>query len=248
MKIIDIHAHWGKWFFPIYLTDTESILAKMRRENIEKIIFSSLKGLVYDFREGNKELKKVLDRESSFYGWVEVNPHYPKESFEEMERYLPLDKFVGLGELYSNGYVDSKVDSPGYRKILEKLLDFPRKTRVLFHCTGQENVGRLIRLAKEFSQIIFILAHANIDLEIFGKEVKDISNLYFEISGANPPFNRIEELVNHMGTEKIFFGSDLNLLNPATFIGRVKDSAISPREREAIFYYNALRIFRELNI
>jgi predicted TIM-barrel fold metal-dependent hydrolase len=55
---------------------------------------------------------------------------------------------------------------------------------------------------------------------------------------------KLEEAVDKAGAEKIMFGSDLTLLNPAHTIGMVMDAEISENDKEKIFYLNAKRVFR----
>ena len=96
VPIIDAHAHYGKWFFPIRMNNMQSFEMLMQRFNMEAAVCSSSKAVVYDFVEGNMELHQALDPSSGVYGYVTINPNYSDLSKKEIEKYLGLPEFKGV--------------------------------------------------------------------------------------------------------------------------------------------------------
>ena len=244
MKIIDVHTHLGKWFFPIEKTSIDNFLRIMDKNEIEVSVLSSTRSIVYDFQEGNKELAQAIKDRPNLLGYLFLNPNYLKESFDEMDKYLNEEKFVGLGELYDQGYIGSQtLDCDGHKRILERLLEkFPQRL-VLFHCWANNGVSRLLEVARESLEIKFLAGHmGNPDWEEAVERFREMENVYLEICSSSPVRGKIETAVETVGAERVVFGSDSSLINPAFIIGMVVDSEIREEDKEKIFYLNAERL------
>ena len=97
MRPIDVHAHYGKWPFPIPERDAEGLLRLMDESGIETCLLSSALAIVYDMREGNRRLAEAIRPcHPRLRGYVTVNANYLTESCEEMHRYLDGERFVGV--------------------------------------------------------------------------------------------------------------------------------------------------------
>ncbi len=241
MKIIDLHTHLGKWFIPIEKVSVDDFLRIMEKNGIEISVLSSSRAVVYDFRAGNRELAQAIRPRQGLLGYVFVNPNYLKESFAEMDKYLSEEKFVGLGELYDGSYIGNQaLNCDGHRRILERLLEkFPQRL-VLFHCWAKNGISRLLEIAREFPDINFIAGHmGNPDWETAAEEFRKVENVYLEICSSSPIRGKIETVAEKIGAERVVFGSDSSLINPAFIIGMIVDSEINQKDKEKIFYLNA---------
>lgn len=245
MKIIDVHAHYGKWFFPIEADSIDATLRMMEKNGIEKAILSSSLAIIYDFHEGNARLARAIENCPNLYAYLFLNPHYVRESIFEMNKYLSENpKFVGL-KLYSDGYIDQSLDCPGHRKFLEVLQKkYPHNSSVLFHCYSHSSSLQLLELAKNFPGVNFIMGH--MDGGEWKKTIgvaKQVNNIYLELCSGNPVQGKIEESVSEVGAEKIMFGSDMTLLNPSWTIGMIESARIPDEKKILILYGNAARLF-----
>ena len=245
MKAIDVHAHYGKWFFPIESDSTDAILEMMEKNDIEKAVLSSSLAIIYDFREGNARLAGAIRDCPDLYAYVFLNPNYIKESIFEMKKYLGENpKFLGL-KLYSDGYTEQPLDCPGHRKILEVLSKKYPQYPVLFHCYSQYSALQLIKLAKDFSNLKFIMGHmGGWEWKKAAESVKQINSIYLELCSGIAVQGRIEEVVSEIGAERVMFGSDMTLLNPSWTLGMVESAGLSAEKKELILYGNASRLFR----
>jgi len=244
MKVIDVHAHYGKWFFPIEADSVEAILRMMKKNNIEKAILSSSLAIIYDFQQGNKQIASAIRDYPHLYAYLFLNPNYMRESLVEMDRYLSENsKFVGL-KLYSNGYIEQPLNCAGHRKLLEVLQKKYPHSIVLFHCYTYASALELLELARDFPELNFIMGHMG------GGEWRraigvagEAKNIYFEICSGIIVQGKIEVSVAEVGAERIVFGSDMTLLNPAWILGMVESAEISEGEKNLILYGNAIRLF-----
>jgi hypothetical protein len=243
MRIIDLHTHLGKWFFPIEKVTVHDFLRVMERNGIETSVISSSRAVFHDFRIGNRELADAIQTDKRLLGFLFLNPNYLEESLQEMDRYMGQEEFVGLGELYHKGYIgDQTIDSYGHMRILERLLErFPQRL-VLFHCFG-EGFEALAKVATRFPQITFIAGHmGGPEFEPAIECLREVDNVYLEICSSSPVSGKIETAVQKVGAGRVVFGSDSTLLNPAFIIGTVVDSRISDGEKEQILYQNGRRL------
>ncbi len=243
MKIIDVHAHYGKWFIPTNKNSIKDTLEIMRKNNIERAILSSSLAIIYNFVEGNRELSKVIEGYKNLFGYIFLNPNYIQLSLKEMNKYLSRENFVGL-KLYSNGYINQPLNCEGHRRFLQLLAeDYPEKGVILFHCWFQ-SVSQLIELAKEFPTLKFIMGHmGGIEWREAVEKAKEVKNLYLEICSGYPLRNKIEDAVEAVGVQRVLFGSDMTLLDPGSSLGMVLDAEIPSEKKERILYKNAKELF-----
>lgn len=246
MKIIDVHAHYGEWFFPIYMSKVQRIIDLMDRHGIEKAVFSSSLAIFYDMIEGNAQLNAFLAKSPRFYGYAVLNPNYIDLSAQQIEEYLGAQKFLGV-----KIHPDYSRKSVSCRESIE-LLEKARKLKkvVLLHTWGDEQIHATSTVADTFPELTVIMGHMGGD----GQEgagwragieaAKGRPNLYLEVCGSVLHKDRMKEAVEAVGDDRILYGSDMTLLNPSITIGMVEEADISQSSKENIFHRNAERILR----
>ncbi len=245
MRIIDVHAHYGEWFFPIRTSKEADVMEFARKYGIEKIVFSSSLAIVYDLVEGNRRLKPLIDMHANFYGYVVLNPNYPELSEMMIEECFLDKKFVGvkIHPDYTGQLVSSETNI--------HLLELARKKRriVLLHSWGEPGVKASSVVADTFPDLVVIMAHMGGD-GLSGQgwkaaihAAKTRNNVYLEICGSELHRDRIREAVEGLGYERILYGSDMTLITPDFAIGMVQEAEIPDEAKEAIFYHNAQKLF-----
>jgi predicted TIM-barrel fold metal-dependent hydrolase len=73
-------------------------------------------------------------------------------------------------------------------------------------------------------------------------EVKDLPNLYVDTSGGWPEEGLVEFAVEHLGADRLLYGSDLPVRENAITIGRILGAQISAADRRKIFFGNTARL------
>ncbi|HIE08741.1 MAG TPA: metal-dependent hydrolase [Armatimonadetes bacterium] len=241
MAIIDIHAHYGAWPFPSKGEELERLLRFLDKYGVEKCVLSSSRAIAHDFVRGNAELAEVLGRDPRLFGYVTLNPNYIELCEREMAQYLRGEtKFVGAKLHHS--YTGVSPDSPETREVLARLrrYDVP----VLVHTYSASDVRQVAKLAAEFRQTKFILAHMGArDWREAIRLARVHTNLFLDPCCSVPDADKISEAVRAL-PHRVVFGSDMTLLHPAYTLGMVMDADLSDAEREAVLYRNALRLFR----
>jgi predicted TIM-barrel fold metal-dependent hydrolase len=245
---IDAHAH-------IYFTDTspEEQLDAGERLGIGKQVISRylsiMPGTPEQFREYNdltiKAIKKYPDH---LLGGFVLNPHYKKESFDEIKRCVDAG-MIGTGELY----YQTKISDPLYYPIIEKLIDM--KMIIFFHAECQIGVGGyrmkyngnkepetsipedFVAIAKRYPEGMFQYAHigGGGDWEYMCKMLKDSPNVCVDTSGSNNDENMIDFAVEQLGEDRLFFASDNSYYQS---VGKILASNLTEAQKKKVFFDN----------
>ena len=157
--IIDIHGHLGNInFAPFWQADAKKLEEHLEKAGINKLCVSSSKSIMYDVREGNMELAKVLETTDKLLGYVTVNPLFP-ESLDDLN-YLTNPKFIGV-KVHPD-YHGYNLTSSSAKKFLDIVA--VKSKLMLFHVscmpgTGFADAGAVARFASEHPDTNFIMAH-----------------------------------------------------------------------------------------
>ena len=199
-------------------------------------------------RENNDVIYKAMKRfPDRFIGFFTLNPHFPKESFEEIKRCTDLG-FRGY-----KGYLQVKINDPLYYPIIEKLIDL--KMICLMHAECEIGVGGhrmkydigekafatiaedMVEAALRYPEAIFQWAHigGGGDWEYMCKSFADIPNIYVDCSGSNNEEGIIDGAIRILGEDRIFFGTD-NMFYQG--VGKILASNTSETQRRKLFFDN----------
>ena len=142
------------------------------------------------------------------------------------------------------------MNSKDFISIMEEAKNYEKP--ILIHAYSEGDIMAFKEIANRFPELIFIMAHmGGTDRSGTGKNWKtaisvarDLSNIYLETCMTILERDKIEEAVSEVGADRIVFGSDLTLINPAHILGMILDAEISNLDKEKILYRNAKRIFK----
>jgi uncharacterized protein len=185
--------------------------------------------------------KKYPDR---FIPACMVNGNHPDESVKELIKYRTEHGIFWTGELVS--YVH-KYDY-GTEKF-ERILDTIAEYEMVCHIHAR--VADLEPLVKKYRNITFILPHFTPQKErIFSRIefVKQNPNVYLDICGIS--FCRIgilEHAVEEIGEDRVLFGSDFEINDPAAVIARVLNAKLPLDAKKKIFYGNAKQLIEKFD-
>lgn len=240
MKFIDVHTHINRWMFPIPDYDNKSLMTLMDRNNIIYSIISSGLALEYDFITGNHVLFRTIADEERLFGYAVLNPHYLEESLQELDRYSRNPKCVGV-KLHpeTHGY---NIAGKAARKLFERIAELGLP--VLVHCFGVEQVRNLAQTADLFTSVKIIMGHMGGNCWPEGIEAAcGRSNIYLEPCSSYPESDKIGQAVQAIGADRMVFGTDSTLLNPAFVLGMLFDADLTEDDREKMAYRNAASLF-----
>jgi len=237
---IDVHGHLGPWPFPMRNPDAGCVRDLMGRWGISKTLLSHTKAIVNDFVEGNAELAEAIDGSDDLFGYVTINPNYPEQSVREIEKYLGLPNFVGVK--YHPGYARVSIDAPATRELVAIFAH--KKVPFLVHTWGAGEVAKIGKLAGEFPELPIIMGHGGADGWREAIDVlKNTTNTYTEFCNSATEPGKARTTVDAAGADRVLFGTDAGLFDPAFCMGLYEEANLTPGEQQAILHDNAERLF-----
>lgn len=241
---IDAHAH-------VYFSDDspETQLDIADRLGIEKLVISrpmqpGSKGLPEEFIRCNdlvlKAVKKYPDR---FIGQPTLNPQFPKESLNEIER------CTGEGMAGLKVYNHVKINDPLFYPVIERYIDLKMiilmhvgigKSRITYDPGEPENVSipeDFADIARRYPEAMFQFAHlaGGEDWEDACNVLKDSPNVFVDVSGSNNDSGIVDFAVKMLGADRVFFGCDNSFYQG---VGHLMAANLDAEQRARIFFGN----------
>jgi predicted TIM-barrel fold metal-dependent hydrolase len=242
MTIVDIHTHYGKWPFPMRQLEPAEMVTALKRRGISKAIVSSSLAIVYDYQEGNRLLAEAIRPHPELFGYVTINLNYATEGIQELEAYLSNPKFVGI-KIHQN-YSRQRIDSPDGRRVIRAFNEYRRPLLLHTYSSSLESPWNAVPVAKLFPGVPIILAHMGGDAWVEGiRAAKESPNLYVDMCASWADADKVADAVKELGPERVLFGSDFTLFDPAHTLGMIEDADLSDDDRELILHGNAERLF-----
>ncbi|MGH3655651.1 MAG: amidohydrolase family protein [Micromonosporaceae bacterium] len=237
--IIDVHAHWGPWFFQMDVAGLSTNLAVMDRYGIDLAIVSATEAVCYDPVPGNRAMADVLDTTDRLYGYVTVNPRRLDDAERDLRRYLATGRFVGA-KLHTD-YTGSPVTSAQTRDALAMLADLD--CPVLIHTWGP-SVLDLAQVCIDLPALRAIAGHMGADGHRYAIEAAQACDrLYLEPCWSHAPAGRYAEVVAAVSDRQLLFGTDATLIDPASAYGAVAAAGVTGETAERIAWRNAAELF-----
>ncbi|HEX4815029.1 MAG TPA: amidohydrolase family protein [Nonomuraea sp.] len=235
--IIDVHAHWGPWFFTMDVAAANP--ATMDRYGIDRAIVSATEAVIYDAPAGNRALAAFLETQDRLLGYVTVNPRRLREAEADLRAYLPGGRFVGV-KIHTD-YTGSPVDSARMRDALTLVAETGRPA--LVHTWGTSVLG-LAELCLEIPRLRVIAGHMGADGHRHAIEAAAACDrLYLEPCWSHAPAGRIAEVAAAVDPDRLLFGTDATLIDPSSAFGAVAAAGLTGDAAERVAWRNAAALF-----
>ncbi|MFI6292305.1 amidohydrolase family protein [Nonomuraea sp. NPDC050790] len=235
--IIDVHAHWGPWFFTMDVAALNH--AAMDRYGITCSIVSATEAVIYDPATGNRALADWLETTDRHYGYVTVNPRRLDQADKDLREYLPTGRFKGV-KIHTD-YTRSPADSPQTREALA--LVAAHGVPALVHTWGP-TVLDLAATCQDTPGLRVIAGHMGADGHRHAIEAaRGCDRLYLEPCYSHAPARRFAEVAAAVDTDRLLFGTDSTLIDPASAFGSVAAANLDPETAEKVAWRNAATLF-----
>lgn len=239
--LIDAHVHIGKSTRLQIDVDGELLVRTADELGIERIFCTDLTALFYDMEEGNRllfdEMRRFPDR---IIGYASLHStRFGQKGLDELSRCRHDYGMQGL-KIYSTP--EATIAEPAMIPILEKCVEL--NFVVLAHTTPAE----CEYLMAAVPECRFMMAHAG--GQPFAKgdwnraimAAQRFPNLYLETASSTIDTNFVETAVATLGPERIIFGTDTPLLDPWTQLSKIRDTRVTPAQRDLILGGNIARL------
>ena len=257
IRIYDAHGHiappgfGGQMGLTLGDQDAASMVKVQDGIGIRSIAVSSWQLSGGDAVRGNRTAWEASERfPGRFLPLAVVNPNYPEdwpailaECFEKRRFFgfkpYPLTQRTALGD-------------PAFKNMLElaQRLSLPVLCHFGFEPLAGVTAGEIEKLAPRYPDALFIIAHAGASYRVAGEVIPlavEFDNVYLEINYTSVPYGMISHLLRNAPAEKVLFGTDTPMRNPAPILGWVVYDHISDEERAQVLGGNFLRLLERIN-
>lgn len=251
--IFDCHVHLPSPSLGVTLEwspftqDIPSAIAYLKRCGIDRIIASTALGLLAknadEITAANTEIAQLAKRYPDFIEPAcQINTSY-LGMLDEIKRCRAELGMVWLGELcgYFAGY---EYNTSAFADVLNLAADL--KMVVQIH---NDDAADMERLCAEFRETTFVLSHLGDKPDSVKRRIAMTArypNLSLDICGNG--FERmgiLELTVQTAGTERVLFGSDFTINDPAGVIARIEKSDFDDDTRTKILGASVQKLLRD---
>ncbi|MCI0664133.1 MAG: amidohydrolase family protein [Acidobacteria bacterium] len=193
-----------------------------------------------DYRNGNREVAKYVDRyKGRFRGSCVITPFRIDEALREIEHCHKEFGFVWLGEFcnYMTGY---KYDTPEWAEVMKLATKLNLVLQI--HSTTSE----MRHLSEKFPDARIVFPHLGSNRNDIFERIEIIAknkNACIELSGSGiERVGILEKAVKEIGADRVLYGSDFTINDPAAVIARVRNAFLTAEDREKILFRNVERL------
>jgi len=245
VPVIDAHTHMApgehKTVSGLMMlhSSCEHITPKLDSLGVEAILTAPWEGIATDGMAGNAHTVHAarkfpgryygyntcnINYDDDLAGWRRWFEQYP-DVFVGIKPYWPYQQFSLLDERLAPwlAYADA------------------RRLLCLVHTTSDKALCESETLCPRYPGVTFILAHAGSDYhnaEGCVRVAKACRNAVLEITYTSLTRGLVEYLVSEIGADRVLYGSDLPMRDPAPQLGWVAYAEISEEDKKKILYGN----------
>ena len=255
--VLDCHVHpldcFGLYKVQNPEEDAERLVASARRSGIVRMVLFSLHRLtpreptMDQCREANDWAMAMTEAcPDVFLPFCYVNPMYPSQSVDEIERCVGEGKMCGV-----KLWVARKATDRGLDPILEKAtsLDVPvlqhAWIKTMGNLEGESFPADVANLGMRHPDAKIIMAHLN-GIGLRGiEDICETPNVAVDVSGGDPESNLVEIAVERLGHERVVYGSDAPIRHFAVTLNKVLASSLSDEQKRDIVWNNVAGMLPE---
>jgi predicted TIM-barrel fold metal-dependent hydrolase len=251
LRIWDSHYHG-------FLTGNDPIkqhdemMFYVERMGIERVISVDIGGTLQDPltpKPHDKEQLAILKKnKDKISGITPIDPGFPEESCEKMDRWIGNGPCIGIKYVGGNK-LGITCDHPNNDRIIRLAAELgaviyihtwikvggePRYPGGA-NLKGESTPMNVATLAKRFPDVAMICGHSGGDWELGARAIRPYENVFFEFSGADPQSGSVDYAVNELGADRIVWGGHGPSRSFSTELSKILDANISHADRMKIF-------------
>ncbi|WP_166659361.1 amidohydrolase family protein [Labedaea rhizosphaerae] len=255
--MIDAHGHLGGGLLPWRSADlADDLVATAAELGIERTLVSTLGTTSLLEHPGPDELRAAnaitaaaVERyPEALAGLVYLSPEHPRASLDELARHVVDGPFVGAKLWIAVRAGDRRMDVLAER--LEEL-DVPLLQhawyKVVDRMPDESTPADVTELARRHPGLTIQMAHLGGAGRRGVADIAPYPNIVVDTSGGDPVLGEVTHAVATLGAERVVFGSDVPIRDPATALAKVLGAELTDEQRALVLQGNALRMYRRLS-
>ena len=253
LGIWDVHAHVGTpGATPA--KRMEALVAIADRVGVERLCICMSPPWNYEptpeqFRKSNDDVLAILKEWSSrAFGFVYLNPKFPRESLDELERCVADGPMIGI-KLWVGCHCNKPELDPIVKRAAE--LDALILQHTWIKQRGKGNLPEestpmeLAELSARHPGVPLVCGHTGGgDWALGIRAIRERPEISADLGGGDPVYGEVEMAVRELGAHRVLYGSDVNGRSFASQIGRVLGAEISTADKKLILRENLRRLLQ----
>jgi len=234
MEIIDANTCFGFYPYRDVASSVENLLSNMEIWKISRALAVSMKGIFYDYIEGNAETLAVCKNNKSLIPVATIDPRKTCDFEGEIQKCM--ESGFKVMRLFPEYQAWNTAEVP-FRKLLKVI------NRHQIPLIINESPSKLYDFTEETTvPIVFLNSHYYRLYETLAV-FEDRSNFYAEARHLISP-DAVEVFVERIGADRLVFGSNNPLEYTGSAICRINEAEISEQDKASIFGSNIKRIMQ----
>jgi uncharacterized protein len=241
-RAYDTHTHGGPmpWDVPFYGDD--SLMPTLAADNATgHAVASSVLAIAADLEAGNREMVELCARVPGQLGYLVADPNDIDASRDLLRRWGGEPGIVGV-KVHTE-WSKRHTGSPQIAALFDILADHGRPVKI--HNDGPDWDQHLLRIARDHPRLPIIIAHAGLGHPMVegARIAAQADNIYAEMSSSFAQLPVVREFIRTIPAERMLFGTDAPLLDPAFVLGTYQDAEIPAADQDRIYWSNAAELF-----
>jgi predicted TIM-barrel fold metal-dependent hydrolase len=201
-----------------------------------------------EFRRQNDQVMNALTHwHHRAFALAYINPNYPEESMQEIERCVAKGPFMGIKLWVAKRCSDPALD-PLIRRCAELKGMIYQHTWFLAdgNDQGESTPDDMAALAGRHPNVQLILGHTGGNWEKGIRAIRELKNVSIDTSGSDPTSGFIEMAVREIGADRIIYGTDCGGRSFASQLAKVYGADIPESAKEKILGKNLQRMLEPI--
>jgi hypothetical protein len=242
-RAFDVHAHFGPLDFDVPQVADEDLLDGLRLARTQAAVASAGLAIFGDPVRGNDQAVRAVatGHQRGMHAYVVADPTDLATTREQLRRHLDAPGVAGVkvhGE-----WSGTPTASRAMTELFDLLAGFGRPVKIHNAGTGWDEA--LGSIARRHPGLPIVIAHGGLGTpSVEGARLAAThDNVYLELSSSFAHLPTVREAVAVAGPERLLWGSDAPLLEPAFVLGTYRDAGLPVDELDRVFWRNATRLF-----
>jgi predicted TIM-barrel fold metal-dependent hydrolase len=241
-RAFDVHTHTGPMPWDVPDVGDDALMPALVRDNATgHAVASSVLAIAADLEAGNRRAVEGCARNPGLLGYVVADPNDIEASREQLRRWGDAPGMVGV-KVHTE-WSKRHTGSPQIAALFNVLADHGRPVKI--HNDGPDWDLHLLRIARDHPRLPIIIAHAGLGHPMIeGAQIaREADNIYAEMSSSFAQLPAVRAFLRTIPPERMLFGTDAPLLDPAFVLGTYQDAEIPTADEDRVYWDNAARLF-----
>ena len=240
-RAIDVHTHSGPMPWDVPDPGDDALMEELAQYGTRYAVASSVLAIAADLEAGNRRTVEGSARMPGRLGYLVADPNDLEASRDQLQRWGDEPGIVGV-KVHTE-WSRRHTGSPQIAALFEVLAAHGRPVKI--HNDGPDWDQHLLRIARRHPRLPIIIAHAglgfpNLEAALIAREA---DNIYAEMSSSFAQLPTVRDFLRTIPPERMLFGTDAPLLDPAFVLGTYQDALIPVADQPGIYWDNAARLF-----